>query len=88
MSIEEKRREGFEAWYKDNVYGGSEYLALKWLVREGSGYLHADPSDAWDHWNAALDSVVIELPEEVTLLDSNVCMVVEAIESAGLKVKS
>ena len=80
MSIEEKRRAAFEAW---------------WL---GSGMTKfKDTAEA--AWNAALDSVVIDL--SVDLLDSSpdaekqnegICLGIDfaadKIKSAGLRVRS
>lgn len=81
MSIEEKRREGFEAWFQAEMLPritGSQAI-VRAMCEKG--------------WNAALDSVVIELPSaegksipagEALVLHS---ATVKAIESAGLKVK-
>lgn len=81
MSIQEKRREGFEAWFQAEMLPritGSQAI-VRAMCEKG--------------WNAALDSVVIELPKDVT----NVTWpayeqarddILGAIESAGLKVKS
>lgn len=89
MSIEEKRREAFEAAFvKKHGFGR--------LTASASADAHAMYESALWAWNAALDSVVIELPNdiepsEVAGLDDrplmNAAAVQHAIESAGLKVK-
>lgn len=101
MSIEEKRREGFEDWASKKGLSLSRYG----IYRE---YAFILTEKSWASWNAALDSVVIELPEEdprgfgpgdcgdgrpsfeqQLAADCN-CVLREckqAIESAGLKVK-
>ncbi len=95
MSIEEKRREAFEAWAK-----------LHGLDRIGkiAGYTgrvadHPAMGGYWHGWNAALDSVEIELPtpEESygsmgegmgdPWLSYDMDAVKAAIEACGLKVK-
>jgi hypothetical protein len=59
MNIQEKRRQVFEAWFEglnhcrpEIGFSGSEHY-----------YVHQRVEDAWNVWNAALDSVVIELPD-------------------------
>lgn len=75
MSIEEQRRKAFENRMKA---GFGQYYSLDWDKAEDR------EKHAWSSaLNAALDSVVIELPQsladDMTLIDS--------IEAAGLKVK-
>lgn len=83
MSIEEKRRELFEAWWGDQRY-------LRGTV---SSY---DEPAAWLAFNAALDAVEINLPklwisndsgasEQAACQTLNACK--EAIESTGLGLK-
>lgn len=89
MTIENKRRELFEAWA----------LTCAWLglgdepERDGTGYAECETHTAWIAFNAALDAVVIELPP----MTNNgfdgfypAYGVKKAIESTGLglKVKS
>jgi hypothetical protein len=75
MSIEEQRREAFEDW-AERHYGGP-------VTRDDGEYFMPEWEREWLAWNAALDSVVIELPpalaDDLTLIAS--------IEAAGLKVK-
>ena len=62
MAIENKRRELFEALA----------LTCAWLglgdapERDGTGYAECETHTAWIAFNAALDAVVIELPERDT----------------------
>lgn len=93
MSIEEKRRAAFESWALKNLYS---------IKRDGVVVDYANPrTDAlWSALNAALDSVVIELPKAFETYgtlgfgggDPDLSLdpdeVIKAIESAGLKVKS
>lgn len=95
MTIEEKRRELFEAWYLLKYYEGEKQCGLDWLVREPcGGYRFDHPARHWETFNAALDAVVIELPisnfpdgcgdiYEAIEIDS----MREAIESTGLGLK-
>ena len=90
MSIQEQRRKSFEAFATNDG---------KWpqAIRLGSDgqYALMQTHQDWLTWNAALDSVVIELPEhywlDVGMIDSVRCFeagdVEDAIEAAGLKVK-
>jgi hypothetical protein len=48
MTIEQKRRELFEAWYEDYTHRHG------WISNAGT----------WECFNTALDAVVIELPRE------------------------
>lgn len=91
MTIQEQRRANFEVFMTD----------LGWGVRRmtGSGREFYDDTTtqvAWRAWNAALDSVVIELPKndlgtqgedrwKAKEVARNECR--RSIESAGIKVK-
>lgn len=79
MSMKEQRRAKFEDWWNSPANRGQD------------PYIKGDLRDAW---NAALDSVVIELPDcfetygysaEVARVATDCCA--DAIEAAGLKVK-
>ncbi|BCP56266.1 hypothetical protein K32_48830 [Kaistia sp. 32K] len=87
------RRTAFEAW------ADAHHLPLQRMGRTPH-YEHADTQGAWIGWNAALDSVVIELPAPdstdanpttSTDCDSGFARGVSAcrvaINAAGLKVK-
>lgn len=88
MSIEEKRRKAFEAAYPAPK-------GVRWDAEHGQ-YRGDWPADQLYFeklkvWNAALDSVVVELPTDrsMTALDDpwyvrDMCQ--DAIEAAGLKV--
>ncbi len=97
MSIEEKRREAFEAWYAKqfNIKTGRtlDPAELERLRGEEGNY-RGYPSlrGKWEVWNAALDSVEIELPTERDVShDEKAVRTIEdcraAIEACGLKVK-
>lgn len=93
MSIQEQRRARFEEWIlSDYMSDGDRDL----VSRDNDGeYCSIGVAERWETYNAALDSVVIELPDTVantgTLTSTAVlgykreCR--EAIEAAGLKVK-
>lgn len=87
MSIEEKRREGFEAFCISEAGGYCE----EHLERDEHGQ-YTILWEYWGLWNAALDSVVIQLPEpwtEAFMKSESMLQDCKfAIESAGLKVKS
>jgi hypothetical protein len=54
MSIEEQRRKAFEAHYSDINLERNEYWP--------DFYVNLTTRMCWEAWNAALDSVVVELP--------------------------
>lgn len=89
MTIEEKRRELFEAAYLKKYF----YQADRWsLIPEKYRTQHAEI--AWWAFNAALDAVVIELPEkwgEYSEEGYHFCVAIDecraAIESTGLGLK-
>lgn len=88
MTIEQKRRELFEAWY-----------AKRYGSREHSAWAHAEFCDSWEAWNAAIDAVVIQLPTvdrpshagtewiQVAAQDEYKHRVTAAIESTALGLK-
>lgn len=57
MTIEEKRRELFEAW--------AEGRGLDLYCSKTGIYEETETLWAWSAWRAALDAVVIELPETI-----------------------
>ena len=84
MTIEEKRRELFEAAYLEKYF----YPADRWsLVPEKYRTQHAEV--AWWAFNAALDAVVIELPTSLQYTGSGEAISAcrKAIESTGLGLK-
>lgn len=89
MSLEEQRRAGFEEYMEASTPAG-----WAWHERDEIGYLSASVQVKWELWNAALDSVEVELPtavgkcapNELTYEDA-VSDCRTAIEAAGLKVK-
>lgn len=82
MSIQDKRRELFEAG-----------INIRTRMRNEHGdYVLGEVRDRWDGFNAALDAVVIQLPVDLSLSASDDPWYVRdlckyAIESAGLRVK-
>lgn len=86
--IMEARRKWFEEWM---AAGAGVELRKVVAARSGDGgYALKEINIAWDGWNAALDSVCVELPQpfegdDFTMYDGK--EIVEAIERAGLKVK-
>lgn len=93
MSIEEKRRAEFESAVNRDW---ADEQAM--LTRHGGGYLSDLVDKAWWSWNEALDSVVIKMPRATTSMfatsrdaraaSEGIDMCANAIESAGLKVKT
>lgn len=96
MSIQDKRREAFEDWYAKqfNIETGRTLDPKEFeRLRGDEGNYRRYPSlrGKWEGWNAALDSVEIELPglfiqQPEKLYPTR--WLLDAIESAGLKVKS
>lgn len=102
MSIEEKRRAAFEAWYWREFWSVHAHERSTIFNRYGGvgGYRNWDVQRQWISWRAALDSMVIDLPappaidgnrETYTRTQSayhqGMLAVINAIESSGLKVK-
>ena len=96
MSIEEQRRKAFEA-HIASQQGVSEKANGLWFSKYPNGwYKSGHVESLWRNWNAALDSVVIELPNQLhakpyacyeggwndALLET-----ADLIEGMGLKVK-
>lgn len=94
MSIEDKRREGFESWWAKYAFLSDYEVRQK---RRGESYCGVMLAAAWSAWNDSLDSVVIELPympranyanqHSFNCATEAMGWAREAIESAGLKVK-
>lgn len=90
MSIEDKRKAAFEDYAIQHPY--LREIGFKRNSSHPDEYDDPELDLAWEAWNAALDSVVIELPSAwaASMLDSD--QVLQdcryAIESTGLKVKS
>lgn len=84
MSIEEKRREAFEAWALSQGMNIKSDLTV-------FDYAYSRTENAWRIWNAALDSVEIELPQpwtEAFMKSESMLQDCKfAIEACGLKVK-
>lgn len=101
MSIQEQRRAAFEDWYVASALANCPELtedhtrdAVKHYRGEGDYAGNSSMRDAWWGWSAALDSVVIELPDSSEVVGDYSREVyrhardefIEAIEAAGLKV--
>lgn len=82
--IMEARRKWFEEWILSSFMSdGDRDLVLR---DEFGEYYSVGVAERWEMYNAALDSVCVELPDPGHWsLDRD--MVIEAIERAGLKVK-
>lgn len=92
MSIEDKRREGFEAWYAQSWGHDDKETSLStFMLDERGQYLYGHVHESFVIWNAALDRVAVELPSVHMFKGFSYHeteSVIEAIEAAGLKVKS
>ncbi|WAG77024.1 hypothetical protein LMK08_16745 [Metapseudomonas furukawaii] len=66
MNIQEQRRARFEKWILDN-HCGDEDLVLR--DNEGE-YYSVGVAERWEMYNAALDSIEIELPPSITASDA------------------
>lgn len=98
--LREKRRAEFEKWYKENRCAGSEIVASNQLSKceVSSGYLYHNAAEAFRVWNAALDSVEIELPPISQIDDAwDTCQLgfnqgveecAELIQQQGFKVRT
>lgn len=95
MSIKEQRRAAFEAWVRKEIGEWPGYLYRRdstGATRAGQ-YVNDAVESFWIGWNAALDSVVIELPEMHDLryhgeFVRGMRVSARRIEEAGLKVKA
>jgi len=78
-----KRREDFEKWRK-------AILPKSNLNRTGNIYHSDDVNYDWQSWNAALDSLAVELPEAIMMQGEAVYHAPEIesmLEKAGIKYK-
>src|SRR4030067_3876568 len=93
MTIEQKRRELFEAWWADCK--GKGYAPLRY---KGGQYVSDAALWSWIGFNAALDAVAIQMPKEcdveewseslITLHEGYSAEAVRAaIEYTGLRLK-
>lgn len=99
--IMQKRREMFEEWFLQNyarqVACGLDDYSLECYEIHPKQYVNPIPHHEWRIWNAALDSVVVKLPEKRCITDAkdmyevarngtiNEC--VTALNTAGIKTK-
>ena len=80
--IMEARRKGFEEWILSSFMSdGDRDLVLR---DEFGEYYSVGVAERWEMYNAALDSVCVELSSQSLLMRSEV---IESIERAGLRVK-
>lgn len=98
-SLIEVRRAGFEAIHADEVkrlarqYGVQPSLDVSYEKDEAGLYRSGVVQAAWWGFNAALDSVVVELPKEVAAgrwaddIGYFKDDIIEAIHAAGIKTK-
>lgn len=75
MSIEEQRRQLFEQHATDRGLATTR-APEAYMFRNGrrvpvGGYILHETAEAWAAWNAALDSVVIDLPNDRSLSASD-----------------
>ena len=61
MSIEEKRRAAFEAWLESAGFDVERFHFI-------NGYRGNEQMAAWEAWNAALDSICVEVPDSSELV--------------------
>lgn len=91
----EQRRERFEQAVIDRMKEGGFLeveIRVECLVRQGDGYYDGSVDAYWHFWNAALDGVVVQMPNRhdysnpdaagAAILDS-----ATAIKAAGVQVK-
>jgi hypothetical protein len=87
-SVEEVRRAAFEAWAvtRRHPTNGLPFFVMK---NESGKYLDGTTEYAWEGFNAALDSIFIELPRASDYTGCNLAIedCRAAIEQAGLGLK-
>lgn len=86
-------REQFEKWICDGV-NSDVHRGIMLSRHENGNYSHLATRHKWDAWQASRAAIEIELPEPCSPGDFCIDIpaqahheVIEAIESAGLKVK-
>lgn len=90
--MSDKMREEFEAWVMSNWTSQSlERFNPLHGVTDGE-YTGFTVQHCWDAWKASRESLVIDLPRDVTNVtnkdfEEGRDAVIDAIEAAGLKVK-
>ena len=86
-SVTEARRAKFEAAYREKY---NPCMPLGWCD-DMKTYLYSHANGAWFGYNAALDSLAIELPSHEQYFEDEACCAIndcrQAIEKAGVKVK-
>lgn len=83
MTIQEQRRKAFEEWLDSAGFEVRRYHHIP-------GYHGNEQMAAWEAWNAAIDSVCVELPKPERLTDDDTYAIElcrEAIHAAGVKTK-
>ncbi len=85
--VEKKRRELFEG-----IMSQKYSAAIGWHERDENGYLMATIRDQWTGFNAALDAVLIELPDACSLPDDawvarDQCAAAITATGLGLRIK-
>lgn len=88
MTIEEKRRELFEAWVSTSAWLGLGDSP----DRDGEGYAECETHTAWLAFNAALDAAAIQMPNRFEYSDPDAAGAAifdcaTAIKSTGLGLK-
>lgn len=93
----DRMREEFEAWFSDNyrwhIENGKEEYRLNRFEQPPNQYIGEIAHHDWRVWQASRAALVVELPEQSPetpfsrhmVMDSS--SVIEAIESAGVRVK-
>lgn len=88
MTIQEQRRKAFEELYYDLNCMGVQSRNIIFRRKTMGDYYYKAPREAWFWFNAALDSVEVELPgPSCDAQEFYMRATEQAIESAGLRVK-
>lgn len=96
MTIQEQRRRAFEELYYDLNYMGIPSRNTVFRRKTMGDYYYKAPREAWFWFNAALDSVEVELPAKLEAQpyacyeggwNDALLEAADAIEAAGVRVK-
>ena len=83
--MKDKQRAEFERWINQcNNAGKRDYVDLS-MTTNGLHYLEPETDLLWQAWQAALSSVVVELPESYGIGEVYLPAMLRALDEAGIR---
>lgn len=95
MSVQERRRAKFEQTVINRMKEGGYLeveIRVECLTRDGDGYYDGSVNTYWHFWNAALDGVVVQMPNRHNYSNPDaagaaILDIATAIKTAGVQVQ-